>query len=134
MTAIKVLPAEWPWQDKFAPAPAVRAGDLVYVSGTVAFDADGTLVGAGDLLTQADQIFSNIRAILARAGLAMTDVVKMTTFYTTPMGLSDAQALWALRQKYFGVHRPASIGVRVAGLLHEDMLIEMDAIAYAGND
>ena len=61
---------------------AVRAGDLLFISGCVALDADGKLVGEGDVVGQARQVFENIGLCLAAAGATFADVVKVTTFLT----------------------------------------------------
>ena len=69
-----------------APAPigpysqAIKAGDTVYVSGQIPLDAAGQLVGAGDVTAQTHQVLKNLTAVLAAAGLALTDVVKCSIF------------------------------------------------------
>jgi enamine deaminase RidA (YjgF/YER057c/UK114 family) len=72
---------EWDWEHAMPPAPAVRGGNTVYLSGQIALGSDGKLVGEGDLAAQAHQCFANIRAILQRAGGKMTDIVKLTTYF-----------------------------------------------------
>ncbi|RZK24875.1 MAG: RidA family protein [Hymenobacter sp.] len=69
-----------------APAPigpysqAVKAGNTVYVSGQIPLDASGQLVGEGDVAAQTHQVLRNLTAVLAAAGLALTDVVKCSIF------------------------------------------------------
>jgi 2-iminobutanoate/2-iminopropanoate deaminase len=69
-----------------APAPigpysqAIKAGNTVYVSGQIPLDAAGQLVGAGDVSAQTHQVLKNLTAVLAAAGLALTDVVKCSIF------------------------------------------------------
>ena len=69
-----------------APAPigpysqAIKAGNTVYVSGQIPLDATGQLVGAGDVSAQTHQVLKNLTAVLAAAGLALTDVVKCSIF------------------------------------------------------
>jgi len=69
-----------------APAPigpysqAVKAGNTVYVSGQIPLDAAGHLVGTGDVTAQTHQVLKNLTAVLAAAGLALTDVVKCSIF------------------------------------------------------
>ena len=69
-----------------APAPigpysqAVKAGNTVYVSGQIPLDASGQLVGTGDVTAQTHQVLKNLTAVLAAAGLALTDVVKCSIF------------------------------------------------------
>jgi 2-iminobutanoate/2-iminopropanoate deaminase len=69
-----------------APAPigpysqAIKAGNTVYVSGQIPLNAAGQLVGAGDVTAQTHQVLRNLQAVLAAAGLALTDVVKCSIF------------------------------------------------------
>lgn len=69
-----------------APAPigpysqGVRAGNTVYVSGQIPLDASGQMVGADDVAAQTQQVLKNLTAVLAAAGLSLTDVVKCSIF------------------------------------------------------
>lgn len=69
-----------------APAPigpysqAIKAGNTVYVSGQIPLDAAGQLVGDGDVSAQTHQVLKNLTAVLAAAGLALTNVVKCSIF------------------------------------------------------
>ena len=58
----------WPWASQFRIAQGVRVGNTVYVSGQVAFDPQGNLVGGDDMGAQSRQVFVNIQAVLAEAG------------------------------------------------------------------
>jgi reactive intermediate/imine deaminase len=99
----------------------------IYISGQVALDARGTLVGAGDMQAQAEQVFKNLQAALAAAGATFGDIVKMNT-YTTDM--SQAQAIREVRARYFGsAAPPASTFVQVARLARPELLLEVEAIA-----
>ncbi|CAG2150672.1 2-iminobutanoate/2-iminopropanoate deaminase [Cupriavidus yeoncheonensis] len=125
---------QWDWEHDMPPAPALRAGNTLYLSGQIALAPDGTLAGAGDLVAQARQCFENIRAILARAGATMQDVVKMTTYFTCNLDEAVASEYWAVRKAFFGEHRPASTGVQVRALLMPACLIEIDVIAVLPGD
>ena len=63
-------------------ADAVRAGDLLFVSGCVPVDAEGNLVGGDDVVAQAERVFENIGSVLSAAGASAADVVKVTLFLT----------------------------------------------------
>ena len=63
-------------------AMGVRVGDTIYVSGHVAQDADGNVIGVDDMTAQTRQVFANIQAVLGEAGATMRDVVKITTYLT----------------------------------------------------
>jgi 2-iminobutanoate/2-iminopropanoate deaminase len=105
---------------------AVRAGDLLFVSGCVALDESGNVVGAGDVVAQARQVFANIRLVLAAAGATFADVVKVTTFLTD---IDDRARINPVRQEFFGAARPASTLLEVSALVLPEFLIEVEAVA-----
>jgi 2-iminobutanoate/2-iminopropanoate deaminase len=105
---------------------AVRAGNLLFISGCVSLDADGKVVGEGDVVAQARQVFANIRLVLAAAGATFADVVKVTTFLTN---IDDRARINPVRQEFFGVARPASTLVEVSALVLPEFLIEVEAVA-----
>ena len=101
-------------------------GKTVYVSGQIALDKDGKLVGEGDMKAQAEQVFKNLQAALAAAGATFKDVVKMNT-YTTD--ISQAQAVRDVRARYFGDVTPASTLVQVVYLARPEFMLEIEVIA-----
>ncbi len=105
---------------------AVRAGDLLFVSGIVAVDAEGELVGGDDVVEQARQVFDNLREVLAAAGCGFGDVVKVTIFLTDA---DDRPRINPLRQEVFGATRPASTLVEVSRLAVSGAKIEIEAVA-----
>ncbi len=105
---------------------AVRAGDLVFVSGVVPIDRTGELVGGQDVVTQARQVFANMRAVLAAAGCGFDDVVKVTIFLTD---IEDRPRINPVRQEMFGTTRPASTLVEVPRLAIPGAKIEIECVA-----
>jgi len=105
---------------------AVRAGGFLYVSGIVAVDGDGRLVGGDDVVAQARQVFANIRAVLAAGGCGFGDVVKVTVFLTD---VDDRPLVNPVRQQAFGDTRPASTLVEVPRLAVEGAKIEIECVA-----
>lgn len=105
---------------------AVRAGDLLFVSGCVPVDAEGSLVGGGDVVAQARQVFANMGEVLAAAGCSFADVVKVTVFLTD---VDDRPAINPVRQEFFGSARPASTLVEVSRLAIPGAKIEVEAVA-----
>jgi 2-iminobutanoate/2-iminopropanoate deaminase len=107
-------------------ADAVRAGELLFVSGCVPVDADGNLVGGDDVVAQARRVFENIGAVLAAAGAGPADVVKVTLFLTD---VEDRPRINPVRQEFFGDTRPASTLVEVSRLAIPGAKIEVEAVA-----
>ncbi|HEY9457242.1 MAG TPA: RidA family protein [Gaiella sp.] len=105
---------------------AVRAGDLLFVSGVVAVDTAGRLVGADDVIAQARQVFESMRTVLGAAGCTFADVVKVTIFLTD---VDDRPLVNPVRQEVFGTTRPASTLVEVPRLAVEGAKIEVECVA-----
>lgn len=104
---------------------AVRAGNNVYVSGTVAWGADGKLI-AGDAYAQAKQCIANIEAALIQAGASLKDVVR-TRMYVIDM--DQQEAVSRAHREAFGNVRPAATLVEVSRLATPEMLVEIEADA-----
>src|SRR5438045_3823901 len=98
----------------------------VYISGQIAFDKDGKIVGAGDMKAQAEQVFKNLQAALTAAGAKFSDVVKMNTYVTD---MEQAPAVREVRARYFGTTTPASTLVQVVKLARPELMIEVEVIA-----
>jgi 2-iminobutanoate/2-iminopropanoate deaminase len=105
---------------------AVRAGNLLYVSGIVAVDGDGNLIGGADVVAQARQVFENMRAVLGAAGCGFEDVVKVTLFLTD---IDDRPLINPVRQQVFGETRPASTLVEVPRLAVDGTKVEIECVA-----
>ena len=106
-----------------------QAGRIVFVSGQVAIDKDGNVVGKGDLGAQAEQVFENLKACLASAGAGFNDVTKMTTFIVNYQPEHRA-VLGGIRQRYLPAENPpASTLLGVQALAQPEILIEIEATA-----
>ena len=116
-----------------APAPfqgapysqAIRAGDLVFVSGQLALRPDHAEMVSDAIGEQTEQVFANLRAILEEAGSGLDRLVKTTVFLEN---LDDFQAMNGVYAKYVGEQPPARATVEVAGL-PSGALVEIEAIA-----
>jgi 2-iminobutanoate/2-iminopropanoate deaminase len=106
---------------------AAKVGPFLFASGQIPLRPDGTLV-EGDIVEQAHQVFANIKAILADAGLTLSDVVKATVFIKD---MNDFGRLNEVYAEYFGDHKPARSTVEVARL-PRDVKVEIEVIAYMG--
>ncbi len=105
---------------------AVRAGNLLFVSGCVPIDGEGRLVGGDDVVRQAEQVFRNIGEVLAAAGASPGEVVKVTVFLTH---IDERAEINPVRQRFFGDARPASTLVEVSRLAVPGARIEVEAVA-----
>ncbi len=105
---------------------AVRAGNLLFVSGFVPVDGEGKLVGGDDVVAQVRQVFANLGAVLAAAGATFADVVKVTVYLTD---IADRARINPVRQEAFGDTRPASTLVEVSALVVPGAKVEIDAVA-----
>ena len=110
----------------------VQGGKTLYVSGQVAFDKDGNLVGRGDLVAQFRQICENLKAVLlARAG-QLNDIVKLTIYVLdTSAYKARLREMGAVYREFFGRHYPAMTFLEVRGLYDDDQgcLMEIEAVA-----
>ncbi|KOG91282.1 RidA family protein [Streptomyces varsoviensis] len=105
-------------------------GRFIAVSGQIALDADGALVGPADPEAQARQVFANLGRCLAEAGATFADVMKLTYFVTD---MAILPALRAARDEVIDTARPpASSAVQVAALARPDLLLEVEAFALVG--
>jgi reactive intermediate/imine deaminase len=105
----------------------VKAGNTIYVAGQVAQDERGQLVGPGDFVAQANQVFENLKRALAAAGADFGNVVKTTVYVTDPR---YRELLRDVRSKFLGdTPPPASTLVVVAGLAQPEYLLEIEAVA-----
>lgn len=124
------LNPQWPWAGNYRIAQGVQVGNTVYVSGQVAFNPQGNIVGGDDMAAQAHQVFENIRAVLAEAGATLDDVVKITAFITDMSRYADYAAV---RTAVFPNNIPASATVATPTLVNPDLLVEVDAVAEIGS-
>jgi len=116
----------WAWDDKLPFVQGKRVGNLIYVSGQVALDPDGKLVGEGDIKAQTHQALENMKTILGAAGLGLQSVIKLNSYITDADLYRDFSEA---RAEIFGSHRPASTLVVVAALAFPGLLVELEAIA-----
>lgn len=105
---------------------SATGGRTIYISGQVAFDAKGQLVGRGDLAAQTAQVFANLDTALKAAGATFNDVVK-TNYYL--LDASQVQVIRDVRSRYFTKDLPASTLVQVGRLANPDFLVEIEVIA-----
>lgn len=107
----------------------VVAGNTVYISGQVAANEKGEVVGRGDLRAQVAKVYENLATCLKAAGVTFDDVVKMNT-YVVNFKAEDLAVIREVRTNYLNKeHPPASTLVGVQALAAPDWLVEIEAIA-----
>lgn len=128
--AIRFLnPSTMPPAAGYSHIAEVGGGRLIFISGQVALDHDGKLVGANDMAAQARQVFTNLKTALEVAGTDFAHVVKLT-FYLTD--ISKIALVRGIRDAFVNTeHPPASTAVEIRRLVREEFLIEVDAVAAA---
>jgi enamine deaminase RidA (YjgF/YER057c/UK114 family) len=126
MPKLDIIDPGWSYSTRYTFSPAVRKGNLLFISGLTATDEQGHIVGKGDIVAQTRQIFEKIKQILDAAGGSFADIVKTVDYIVTTEGYRETAAV---RRAYFHHGFPAATGVVVKELLRPDALIEIDAIA-----
>lgn len=99
---------------------------IIFVSGQLARNGTGNIVGPGDMRAQIRQVGENLKAALTEAGAGLDDLVKTTTFVTD---IDEFFRHVDVRHDYLGVTLPASTTIEVRRLSHPDLLVEIEAIA-----
>jgi len=115
-----------PWEPKVGYSRAIRAGNHIYVSGTTATAADGSIVGLGDAHAQTVQTLDNIERALTALGSRREDIVRLRVFVTD---IGDFDAIGRALGERFGEVRPAATLVQVVALVDPAMKVEIEADA-----
>ena len=104
----------------------VTVGRLVFLSGCIATDENGTVVGGTDAGAQARQVHENMNKLLTHVGATFADICKVTVFVKN---IADREKINGVRKEYFGASRPASTLVEVSRFTRDGCLVEIEAIA-----
>ena len=110
---------------------AVEASGFLYISGMLPVNADGELVGTGDVVRQSEQVLDNVGAVLQAIGATFGDVVRVGVYVRD---MADRELINTVRRRYFGDARPASTLVEVSALANPDALVEIEAVALLPRD
>ena len=114
------------WEDIVGYSRAVKVGNVVEVTGTVASDEEGVVVGEDDAYLQTKYIYQKIEAVLLRAGAEMKDVIRVRMFVTD---ISRWQEYGKAHSEFFQHIKPCNTMVEVRALIEPKFLIEIEATA-----
>src|SRR5688572_14482935 len=117
------------WEDIIGYSRAVKMGNIIEVTGTVAVDDNGHTVGSNDAYEQTKFIIQKIEKILQRTGASLKDVVRTRMFVTD---ISRWQEYGKAHGEFFKDIKPCTSMIEVKGLIEPDYLIEIEATAIIG--
>jgi enamine deaminase RidA (YjgF/YER057c/UK114 family) len=119
------------WEDIVGYSRAVKVGNVVEVTGTVASGDDGNVVGRNDAYAQTKYIYQKIETVLAQAGATMKDVVRVRMFVTD---IAQWQEYGRAHSEFFKTIKPCNTMVEVRALIEPEYLIEIEATAIMSNE
>lgn len=115
-----------PWEEVVGYCRALRAGNVIYVTGTAPVNPDGSVHASGDAYLQAQRCIEIIREALGELGAGLEHVVRTRMFVTD---ISRWENFGRAHREAFGDHPPTTSMLEVSSLIHSDMLIEIEAEA-----
>ena len=115
-----------PMKPHYSNSVRTESGPLLFIAGQVALDADGNLVGEGDIRAQATQVIENIKAIVEANGGALADIAQVTVYVRD---IKAFNSISDIRARYFPADGPASAIVEVSALAWPEFLLEIAAVA-----
>jgi 2-iminobutanoate/2-iminopropanoate deaminase len=128
-----LIPNTMPKSVGYSQVATVTGGTIVFVSGQVALDKSGNVVGKDDFCAQVQQVFENLKAAVEAAGGTLDDVIKLNSYFLdlSPSRLAEFREI---RDKYVNVKNPpASTAVQAPSLFRPEFLLEIEAVAVVKN-
>ena len=118
------------WEEIAGYSRAVVNGNQIFVSGTTSVDEENNIIAPGDIYGQTRYIFSKIENVLKLAGSTLKDVVRTRMFV---IDISLSEDVLKAHKEFFADIKPAATLVEVKGLIDENLLIEIEVDAIAGD-
>lgn len=116
-----------PWEEDYGYSQAVRAGNMIFLSGQLSHDERGNFIGEGSFEKQIRQTYANIKSLLGKFGLSLDNIVS-ETIYVTDLA-SQAETLSSVHKEYFPKGRVTSTVVEIKRLYFPQQLLEISAVA-----
>jgi len=114
----------------FSHGILVKGGQLLFLAGQDASDAQGTIVVPGDLVKQFEQVLLNLQTVVQAAGGTLQDVVKLNVFVRNRGAyVANLKPIGEVFRQYFGGHYPTMALFEVSGFFQDDALIEIEGVA-----
>ncbi len=120
-----------PYESRIGFSRAVRAGQVIAVSGTAPIGPDGKTVGVGDAAAQTRRCLEIIRGALQQVGASLSDVIRTRVYL---MSVEDWEEVAQVHGEFFGEIRPACTFVQVARFIDRDWLVEIEADAVVAEE
>ncbi len=111
----------------YSPIIEVTSGKIVFIAGQTSTDANGNIVGKGDIAAQTKQVMENLKAAVEGAGGSLRDIAKIIIFTTDMDAFRDKTT--EMRDSYFPSDYPTNTLVGITRLAHPDFLVEIEAMA-----
>lgn len=118
------------WEDIVGYSRAIQIGNQLEVSGTVATDDAGAVVGKDDFYVQTKFIIQKIEKVLKRAGFELNDVIRTRTFVTD---ISQWEEVGKAHGEFFKDIKPVTSMIEIKGLIDSDYLVEIEVSAVKMN-
>ena len=114
----------------FSHGLLVTGGQLLFLAGQTASDAEGCIVGVGDVVAQYEQVLQNLRTVVEAAGGKMQDITKLNIFIRDREDyLAHLKALGKVHRTFFGAYYPAMALFEVSGFFQKETLVEIEGFA-----
>ena len=114
----------------YSHAIKAEGKNIVYLSGQIAFDKDGKVVGEGDMAKQFEQAISNLKITIEEAGGKLQDITKLNIYITNKQAYKEnLRLIGKIYQSYFGKYYPAMTLAVVKDLFDDGAMIEIEGIA-----
>ena len=119
----------------FSHGILVTGGQLLFLSGQTASNAEGQIVAPGDLVAQYEQVLRNLQTVVESAGGTMQDIVKMTIFVSDRDDYhAHLKQLGRVHRSFFGTYYPATALFEISRFFQDEALIEIEGLAVIGAD